>query len=46
MNRTSGAGEKDGADYNAIAGFYRRHWCNHYHDGLIHIQPGNELDSK
>jgi SAM-dependent methyltransferase len=22
------------ADYNPIAGFYRKHWCGHYHAGL------------
>lgn len=22
------------ADYNPIAGFYKKHWCNHYHVGL------------
>lgn len=22
-------------DYNRIAGFYQRHWCQHYHPGLI-----------
>jgi ubiquinone/menaquinone biosynthesis C-methylase UbiE len=22
-------------DYNAIAGFYRKHWCAHYHTGLL-----------
>lgn len=22
------------ADYDSIAGFYRRHWCGHYHAGL------------
>lgn len=22
------------ADYDSIAGFYRKHWCNHYHAGL------------
>lgn len=23
------------ADYNPIAGFYRKHWCGHYHRGLV-----------
>jgi SAM-dependent methyltransferase len=22
-------------DYDAIAGFYRKHWCTHYHAGLL-----------
>ena len=22
-------------DYDPIAQFYRRHWCSHYHDGLV-----------
>lgn len=30
----STAVRNDTADYNTIAGFYQRHWCTHYHDGL------------
>src|SRR4051812_39352155 len=22
-------------DYNVIAGFYQKHWCAHYHAGLV-----------
>lgn len=40
------------ADYNPIAGFYRKHWCSHYHRGLVamverlllcNIRPGSRI---
>ncbi|MBL8210823.1 MAG: methyltransferase domain-containing protein [Bryobacterales bacterium] len=40
------------ADYNPIAGFYRKHWCSHYHRGLVamverlllcNISPGSRI---
>lgn len=40
------------ADYNPIAGFYRKHWCGHYHGGLLamvkrlllcNISPGSRI---
>lgn len=34
MDATSGTHRIGRPDYNSIAGFYRKHWCSHYHAGL------------